>query len=283
MKVYRNTKEIEKRDRIGRRLSMAGLVILFIGLLASFVPTWYPPGSVPESAWGEFMMNNWAVISFGALPLGFLAASFGSYFVTRFARRRWPGTNQVARPDELLERSLKGLDDRHSLYIHSLPVGHVLLTPFGLLTMAVRSDKGRVSVSGDRWRERWNAGRFFTLFAREGVGNPPSELADQERKMRALLAKAPPTPEGTALDSVPIEGAVVFLNTETFLDLDNPTATVLRADQVKEHVRKRARELKAQPALMRVVNDYLSRVSSGSPPGAAGTESPAAAATAKKQ
>jgi hypothetical protein len=283
MKVYRNTKEIEKRDRTGRRLSMAGLVILFIGLLASFVPTWYPPGSQPESAWGIFMANNWALLSFGALPLGFLAASLGSYYITRYARRRWPGTNQIARPDELLERSLKGLDDRHSLFVYSLPVGYVLLAPFGLLTLAVRSDKGRVTVSGDRWRERWNAGRILTLFAREGVGNPPGELADQERKLRALLAKAPPTPEGTTLESAPIEGAVVFLNSDTYLDLQDPTTTVLRADQIKDHVRKRAREVKAQPALMRAVNDYLASVSGATATAAAEPKAAAPAAAGKKQ
>lgn len=257
MKVYRNTKEIDKRDRLGRRLSMAGLVILFIGLIASFAPTWYPPGSEPAGWWGQFLANNWAIISFGALPLGFLAASLGSYFVTRYARRRWPGGNFVGRPDEVVERSLKGLNDHYSLFVYSLPVGYVLLTPSNLITLAVRGDKTRVAVHGDKWRERWNAGRIFTLFAREGVGSPPAELADQERKLRDYLAKGPSVSNGVALNQAPIEGAVLFLNGDTFLELDNPTTTVLRADQLKEFVRRRSREVKAPPALMPAVADYL--------------------------
>ena len=39
MKIYRNTKEIKRRETIGRRFSLAGLGVLFLGLLVSFVPT----------------------------------------------------------------------------------------------------------------------------------------------------------------------------------------------------------------------------------------------------
>ena len=43
MKVYRNYKEIKRRESIGRRFSLTGLGVLFLGLLISFVPTWLPP------------------------------------------------------------------------------------------------------------------------------------------------------------------------------------------------------------------------------------------------
>jgi hypothetical protein len=260
MKVYRNTNEIQRRDKIGRRLSMTGLVILFLGLMASFIPTWlYPPGTTPTSAWGTFLANNWAIISFGALPLGFLAASLGTYFITRYARRRWPNSNIIARPDEYFERNLKGLDDRYSLFIYSLPVGYALLTPFALLTFAMRSDKGRISVDGDRWREAWSMGRLLTLFAREGVGNPSDELRDHAAKLQAHLANAAAT-AGVNLADTPIDGSVVFLNADARLTLNNPTVPVLRVDQVKEWVRKRSRDLKPLPAAhYKALADYLQK------------------------
>lgn len=256
MKVFRNTNEIVKRDRMGRRLSMTGLAILFVGLIASFVPTWYPPGTVAASSLGKFMQTYWGYASFAALPLGFLAASFGSYYITRYARRRWPGKNVIARPDELLERSLKGFDDKYALFVFSLPVGYALLTPAALITIALRSDKGKVTVQGDKWREGWGIGRILTLFAREGVGHPPTELADQERKMRAYLAQAGEV-NGVKVADLPIEGAVVFLNAETQLDLTNAGVPVLRADQLKDHVRARARELKPSGPLVRAATEYL--------------------------
>ena len=264
MKVFRNNKEIARRDQLGRRFSFVGLIILFIGLIASFVPSFYPPGTTPESAMGQFIQANWATLSFGALPLGFIAASVGSYFVTRYSRRRWQGTKIFARPDEVLERSLKGFDDKYGLYVFALPVGYVLSTPFGLVTIALRSDKGRVNVNGDKWREGWGLSRLLTLFAREGIGHPPTELAEQARKMRAYFAKAPESETGGLnLAETPIEGVVLFLNPQTLLNAENPSVPVLRADQLKEYLRKRVREVKPNPALIRAANAWLETHNSG--------------------
>ncbi len=257
MKVYRNLTEIQRKERLGRRASLGGMLVLFIGLLASFVPTWYPPGTEVQGAFGQFVQANWSIISFAALPIGFLAASYGSYYITRYARRRWPGHNVVVRPDEMLERSFKGIDDKHSLFIYSLPVGYVLAAPTYLLTLVVRSDRGQVQVNGDRWREKWSFGRIFGLFAREGMGNPPQELAEMEKKLRAFLSTQKAVEAGINSEEIPMEGAVVFLSAETRLTLNNPTTPVLRFDEVKDFVRKRAKESKPSPALMRATMAYL--------------------------
>jgi hypothetical protein len=256
MKVYRNVSEIRRKERLGRRLSLTGLAILFAGLLASFIPTWFPPDpNVTPSAPVQFLQDYWTWISFAALPLGFIFASFGSYFINRFARRRWPGMKTIARPDEVLERSMKGFDDKYAYFAWSLPANHVLVGPSGVLVMAVRSDRGKVTVQGDRWREPFNIGRFFTVFAREGVGNPALELEEQIRKLRALIDQAPLAKGDSA--AVPIEPVAVFLNPEMQITLENPSVAVLRADQLKDYVRRRAREVKVSPATMRAVTDYL--------------------------
>jgi len=258
MKLYRNTAEIQRKETLGRRLSLIGLGILFIGLLASFVPSWFPPSADPSatvSAPVRFLQEYWTWISFAALPLGFLFASFGSYYVNRYARRRWPGQKSIARPDEVLERNMKGFDDKYFYFAWSLPANQVLVGPSGIIVMAVRSDRGKVLVQGDKWKEPFSLGRFFTVFAREGVGNPAAELDEQIRKMRALIEQAP-LPAGDAAN-VPIDPVVVFLNPEMQITLENPSITVLRADQLKDYVRKRTREVKVSPATMRVVNDFL--------------------------
>jgi hypothetical protein len=257
MKVYRNLTEIQRKERLGRRASLGGMLVLLIGLIASFVPTWYPPGTEVEGAFGQFVQANWSLISFAALPIGFLAASYGSYFITRYARRRWPGHNVIARPDEMVERSFKGVDDKHSLFVYSLPVGYVLAAPTYLLTLVVRSDRGQVQVDGDRWRERWTLGRIFGLFAREGMGNPPQELAEMERKIRTFLSTQGAIEAGVNSEEIPIEGAVIFLSAETRLSLNNPTVPVLRFDEVKDFVRKRAKENRPPAKLMRDTMTFL--------------------------
>jgi len=269
MKLYRNITEIRRKEGLGRRLSLIGLGILFIGLLASFVPNWYPPDVEVGSAPARFLQQNWTWISFVALPLGFLFASFGSYFINRFARRRWPGNKTIARPDEVVERSLKGFDDKYAYFAWSLPANHVLIGPNGVMVLALRSDRGKVKVEGDRWREPFSIGRFFTVFAREGVGNPALELEDQVRKLGALIEQTP-LPNGE-MANLPIEPVAVFLNPEMQITLENPSVAVLRADQLKDYLRKRAKDVKVPPATLRAVIDHLEANSKHQGPTSAAT------------
>lgn len=260
MKIYRNTKEILRKDKLGRRFSMTGLAILFLGMIASFTPSWYPPdGPPPTGLIAPLLYQYWTVISFLALPLGFLTASIGSYFINRFARRRWPGSKLVARPDQVLERNLKGLDDKHAYYAFSLPVSYALSGPFGLINLAVRSDKGKVTVEGERWREPFSLARVFTIFAREGVGNPSKELAEQEQHLREYLRKIQNgnNESGADLGDVPITSAVVFLNEGLQLTLNNPSVAALRVDQLKDFIRRRSKEVKVTPAIQKVLTQAL--------------------------
>ena len=261
MKIYRNAKDILRKDKMGRRFSMLGLGILFVGMIASFVPTWYPPDQpAPSGAIQAFLYHYWTLISFLALPLGFLTASIGSYFINRFARRTWPGSKMIARPDEVLERNLKGLDDKHAYYAYSLPVPYALSGPFGLINLAIRSDKGKVTIEGNRWREPFSFTRIFTIFAREGVGNPSKELAEQEQYLRNYLQKVQngAAEAGNNLSEVPITSAVVFLNEGVQLVLNNPELTVLRADQLKDFVRRRTKEVKVPNVTQKLLTQTLS-------------------------
>ncbi|MFV2092912.1 MAG: hypothetical protein ACC634_07500, partial [Hyphomicrobiales bacterium] len=158
MKIYRNLKNIQSKEKRGRRFSLAGLGTLFIGLLASFVPTWLPTADSATTPLTQFLQQYWMWISFIALPIGFILASIGSYYINRFARRRWKGSNILARPDELLERSLKGFDGKYAYFAWSLPARYALVGPCGVIIFAARSDRGRVTVQGDRWRESFSIG-----------------------------------------------------------------------------------------------------------------------------
>ena len=260
MRSYRNLNEIRRKEALGRRLSLIGLGVLFIGLLASFVPTWFPPTELSANPITRFVQQYWMWISFAALPLGFIFASTGSYFINRFARRRWPGGKVIARPDEMLERTMKGFDDKYAYFAWSLPANYVVSGPCGLLLLAARSDRGRVNVVGDRWREPFSFGRIFTVFAREGVGNPQHELEENTNKMGELLAQANGD-LASELGDVPIDCAAVFLNPQVQLSLDSPTIPVLRSDQVKEYVRRRTREVKLPTQTVRKLNDFLKQQS----------------------
>jgi hypothetical protein len=268
MKVYRDVAAIRSKERLGRRLSLGGLAILFIGMIASFVPNIWGPDDIVTNPIAAWFQGNWAWISFAALPLGFICASIGSYFINRFARRRWPGGKTIARPDELLERNMKGFDDKYTYFAWSLPANYVITGPFGIALFAVRSDKSKVTVQGERFREPFSIGRLFTIFAREGLGNPLVELADQERKLRTLLegnGDGPLTTTDPAAEPprIPIHKAAIFLNPEVQLTVDAPAIPVLRGEQLKEFIRRLTREERVEPNVARKLTEYLIQHNTG--------------------
>jgi len=259
MKIYRNLAEIKRKETLGRRITLGGLAVLFVGLLASFTPTWFPPDEPAANALLGFVQSYWAYISFGSLALGFLASNVGSYYINRFAPRRWPDSNRIARPDELLENNLKGFDDKYGLFLWSLPDAPYLLAgPTGIQVFVVRGDKGQVNVSGDSWKEPFSIGRVFTAFTREGLGNPGKEVEETKQKVRELLQEGESNQTlGVNAASVPIEGAVVFVNPSVNLNLDNPTVPVIAVAQLKKVVRAttKAQSLSSNDA--RALTDYL--------------------------
>lgn len=262
MKIYRNLAEIKRKERLGRRITLGGLAILFVGLLSSFTPNWFPPDEVPANALIGFVQSYWAYISFGSLALGFLASNLGSYYINRFAPRRWPDSNRIARPDELVEQNLKGFDDKYSLFLWSLPdAPYVLTGPTGIQVFVVRGDKGQVNVSGDRWREPFSIGRMFTAFTREGLGNPGREVEETKQKIRELLQEGEANGKLSAqAGEVPIEGAVVFVNPAVNLNLENPSVPVTPVGQLKKLVRsKKGQQLSGND--LRGLTDYLVEVS----------------------
>jgi hypothetical protein len=204
------------------------------------------------------LQTNWPYISFGALALGFIASNIGSYYINRFAARRWPNTKQIARPDELLERSLKGFDDKYSLFLWSLPQTNYLLAgPSGVYIFNVKGDKGRVTVEGDRWREAFSIGRLFTSFTREGLGNPSRDLAEDEQKVRELLQQGEVNGK-LKIDAgaVPVQSAVVFINPAVELNAVNPSVPVVVANDLKKVIRDgKGRSL--TPAQVRDMTDFL--------------------------
>ena len=251
MKVYRNLKEIRRKDTIGRRFTLTGMGVLALGFVASLVPTWYAPDAPLQPGIVGFIQQYWSWISFGALFAGFICASIGSYYINRYARRRWPGSRFVERPDEMLERNLKGLDDKFAFFSQSLPASYLLAGPNGITIFALRSDKGKVIVNGNQWKEPFTLTRFFTFFAREGVGSPDQDIEAQKEKLRTLLA------QGDGFAEVPMDGAALFLNPQIQLQVTDPVIPVLKPEQVKDYVRARVKEARVPNATQKSLVDYL--------------------------
>ena len=204
MQVTANMKLIKQRGRLGSYASLAGLVVLVVGMIASFKP---------EIMW----------VSLVAIVLGFILAQYGGYSL-----RRW---GRSPRPDQILENAMKGFDDRYHYYAWSLKVPYVLLGPQGLYVFTTRDQTGEVTVKGAQWRSKFGLGKAIMLFAQEGLGNPSAEAVDAATQLTEWIrSKAPDL-------TVAAQPVVVFIDERAKLQVTEPTVPVLEAKNLKKWLR----------------------------------------------
>jgi len=229
MHIHLNEKMIARRAKVGRYASGIGLVVLVIGMIATF--------RGPQYVW----------VSFGCLMIGLIASQVGTYHL-----RRW---GRSPRPDEMLTRNLKGLDKRYHFYAWLLPADYVLLGPGGLFVFVTRDHMGEVEYRDGRWRQPFKWTRLLTLFAQEGLGNPEREAEAQAIKMKRFIAAHLPEEEAAA---VPVQGVVIFLAPNAQLKLvDEPGVPVMHVKQVKNYIRSRGKGEKLPAELRRKLEDLF--------------------------
>jgi nuclease-like protein len=234
MRLTTNNKLIERQSKIARYTTFAGLGVLLVSLISSFVS-----------------IEN-ILFAYLALFVGLALAYIGSTLANKWLRE--------PRADNALAKALKGFDNKHHLYNYFLPASHVLTTPNGLLVFRVKPHEGEISFQAGKWKRARKFSRIFGGMGQEPLGDPVAELEAEMERMRVFLS-------GRLDDSnvIPIGGYVVFSDPHASLAIENAAMPVVRAEQLKETLRKRKRG----PALQTKLYDDLERILSESADGKA--------------
>lgn len=213
MRIVTNEGLIKRNARIGQITSLAGLVVLIIGLVLSF--------RYPEQV----------ALYVGAMLLGFALSQIGMYFGNRYAR--------PPRADAVLSQSLKGLDKRYTIYHYTAPVPHLLIGPGGFWVILPRHQKGKISYQKGRWQQKGNVWlTYMKLFGQEGLGRPDLEAGSEVETLKRYLKKEFPAMEFP--DPHPV---LVFLNPDIQLEnLEEAPIPTLPVKKLKDHVKKQAKE-----------------------------------------
>jgi hypothetical protein len=213
MKIVTNSKLIKRNAIIGKYSSIAALVILGIGLYITF--------KLPEKF----------AYSMGCLLVGFLLSQFGIYFGNRWGRN--------PRPDQIINKSLKGLGREYTIYHYISPASHLLIGPAGVLTILPFQQGGRIIYDGKRWKIKGGgfARSYLRIFGQENIGRPDLEAGSEIKSVTNYLMRI--LPEGSQLPDV--NAALLFTDPKVELEIENPPLPAMTPKELKEFIKDKSK------------------------------------------
>lgn len=235
MKIIRNDKLIHRNARIGGIATIAGLALLIGGMVFTVA------------------IRNTSQIGFSwlLLILGFITSQVGVYFGGRYGRS--------PRPDEQIDKALKGLDERYTVFHYSTPVAHLLVGPAGVWDLISRHQAGKVTFAKGRWRQSRGGclQAYLRLFAQEGIGRPDLDIPVDTQSIQKFFQKKHPE-----IKAPQVQSAIVFTNPTVELDVADAPAPTLLAKELKEFIRKKAKD---SPFPMTGVKELVSALQGNQP------------------
>ncbi len=231
MNIIRNETLIKRYRRLGMTLSLAALAAMGYGFYLSL--------QGPENL-------NTALL---LLVVGFILTQISLYIGNRWGRS--------PRPDEMLDKNLKGLGRKYTLYHYSAPVAHLLVGPAGIWALIPYYQYGRIRY--DEARGRWKqkstglGHAYMRLFGQENLGRPQAEAESELQRLRAALQKA-----GLETDDLPIQAALVFVSPRAELeDADRSPIPAMKIDKLKKFLLQQAKAVRLKEERIAAVRQAL--------------------------
>jgi hypothetical protein len=214
MRSVTNTKLILRNAKIGQYTSLGSLVVLGLGLFITFkYPTKF-----------EY--------SLAALLVGFIMSQVGINFTNRWGHN--------PRPDEVIDKSLKGLGREFIVYHYVTPVSHLLVGPAGIWTIMPNFQGGVIAYDKKRWKAKGGGAlqSYMRLFGQENIGRPDleseAEIDSAKRYLKRVL------PEGTEIP--PVNSMLLFANPKVELKVADAPLCALTPKDLKDFLREKSKE-----------------------------------------
>jgi hypothetical protein len=235
MNIIKNEKLIKRNAKIGQYSSIFGLLIV-VGTVFYSVQFMRTPETATQT-------NTF--ILWGVLLLGIVISQVSMYFGTRWGRR----------PDEAMDKALKGLPGDFTLYHYSSPVPHLLVGPAGVWILLPYHLRGVVTYTKNRWRI---GGGGFTqsymrIFGQESIGRPDLEVGGQAAALeKHFKKKFEPSQE-----IPPVYAALVFLDERIEINAEDSPLPAMQIKKLKDFIRKAAKEKPFPPTELAHVKTAL--------------------------
>lgn len=211
MQVFINERKVKINREVGRWTSLAGLAVLIVGLVVSFLN----PGLV------------W--VSMASLLVGFAASAVGTYYANHWTRS--------PRADEVLTQALKGISNQYHFYHYLLPVSHVLLGPTGLFLFRAYLQEGPIIYDGKKWKQKFNLLRSLGFSGQDSLADPVRDAVYDQQRFRKWLEQRLPEEKVPA-----IAPFIVFVRDGAKLDVADTEVPVLSYKKLKKAIRQVSKE-----------------------------------------
>lgn len=213
MKISNNYPLIKKYKKISQIVLYASLVLLVIGLVWSFT--------------GADITQY--TMAYAILIPAYLLVQISIYLANKWGRS--------PRPDEIIEQSLKGLNDQYTLYNYNAGVPHLLVGPAGILIIKPYHQFGTISFNSDKNRYEQQGGANFIakLFGQEGLTDILRESKIALRDFDAFNKK-----KNNSIDVKPRIVNIFYSDKADILAKNAPEATI-HSDKLKDMVRSQAK------------------------------------------
>ena len=220
MKIIKNEKLIKRNAKIGQYTSLAGILLVASTLIFVWQFTKDP----------TFLTQANTFILWGILFLGIVLSQVSMYFGTRWGRR----------PDEAIDKALKGLPGDSTLYHYSSPVPHLIVGPAGVWLVLPYHMRGAVTYRKNRWHIGGGgfAQSYLRIFGQESIGRPDLEAGSQAAALEKFLKKK--FDEGQEIP--PIHAALVFLDERVEINAEDAPLPTMQIKKLKDFLRKAAKE-----------------------------------------
>jgi hypothetical protein len=214
MNILIHEKNVRRNTKIGQYTTLVSLVVLAGGMYVSI------------------MYAALYYISFAALLIGFVLSQVGIYFGNRWGRH--------PRADERITTAIKGLTKDYNLYHYLTPVNHLLVGPAGIWIIETYYQRGTISYNKNKWIQTGGGFMlaYLKIFAQEGLGRPDIEIKSDIDNFTAALKKA----LGPDQPLPPINAVLVFTDDRAILDAADAPNPTIKIDQLKELLRKAAKQ-----------------------------------------
>ncbi len=227
MKIVINHRLVKRNARIGRITTLAALVVMGIATYLAF-------RYIELFVYTLFLM----VVSL-------LLTQIGVYFGSRWGRS--------PRPDQVLDKSLKGLGREYSMYHYLTPASHLLVGPAGVWVLLPYPSAGVVTWSRGRYRQGGGGflAAYLRFFGQGSIGRPDLEARSEIDLTRRFFRRALNGIE------VPIQAALVFYHPAARVEVQDAPFPVLLARDLKDFLRKRAKEKPIPSTMLETIRSVL--------------------------